>query len=254
MDLQLTGKNVLVTGSGQGIGRAIGHCFAGEGANVAFHYNASERGAIDAATRAREAGVKAISVGGDIADMAQVKDVIAEVHASLGTIDVLVNNAAFCVTQRFLESDPADWKRQVDVTVIGMFNVTQAALPDLVACGNGSIVNILGDSGRVGESRAIVTSATRASTLGFTKGLAKEFGPSGVRANSISLGLVRSPHTEADLAPVSEDIMKRIVNAYPLRRLGEMDDVPPLVVLMASPLTQWVTGQTMSIDGGYAMV
>lgn len=254
MDMQLAGKNVLVTGSGQGIGRAIGLSFADEGANVAFHYRASMEGAVDAATRARETGVKAVSVGADISDLTQVKNLIDEVHSSLGAIDILVNNAAFCVTQRFLESNPADWKRQVDVTVIGMFNVTHAALPDLIACGKGAIVNILGDSGRVGESRAIVTSATRSSALGFTKGLAKEFGRSGVRANSVSLGLIKSPHTEDDLASVSEDVMKRIVRAYPLGRLGEMDDVPPLVVLMASPLTEWVTGQTVSIDGGYAMV
>jgi NAD(P)-dependent dehydrogenase (short-subunit alcohol dehydrogenase family) len=125
-------------------------------------------------------------------------------------------------------------------------------LPDLVARA-GSIVSIAGDSGRVGESRAVITSTCRASTYGLTKALAKEFGRNGVRANCVSLGLVRSPSVENHfLGDASDEFLARLVKAYPLRRLGEMDDVVPAVLLLASPAASWITGQVLSVNGGYA--
>lgn len=109
MDLQLTGKNVLITGSGQGLGRALGLGFAREGANVAFHYNSSAAGAQDAAADAAELGVKTIAVGGDLRDATAVAQMVERTEAKLGPIDVLVNNAAVTAKQRFLDSAPQDW-------------------------------------------------------------------------------------------------------------------------------------------------
>lgn len=253
MDLQLQGKNVLVTGAGQGIGRAIGTAFANEGSNVAFHYLSSGDGAKEAAAEAAALGVRACAIAGDLADYDSTVELVAAARRELGRIDILVNNAAYTSSGPFIKARQADWRRQVDVTVIGMMQVTQAVLPDLIESENGAIVTMAGDSGRVGESRAVITSTCRASAYGFTKAIAKEFARDGVRANCVSLGLVRSPSVQKHfLSQISDDLMERVVKAYPLRRLGEMSDVTPVVLLLASPITGWITGQVLSVNGGYA--
>lgn len=252
MDLQLRGKNVLVTGAGQGIGRRIAEAFASEGANVAFHYHSSAAGALEAADACRRLGVSAAAVAADLTDRDSVESALATVRSEIGQLDVLVNNAAYTGTGPFLDSSDDDLVRQVNTVVTGTLRVTRAVLPDLVARA-GSIVSIAGDSGRVGESRAVITSTCRASTYGLTKALAKEFGRNGVRANCVSLGLVRSPSVENHfLGDASDEFLARLVKAYPLRRLGEMDDVVPAVLLLASPAASWITGQVLSVNGGYA--
>lgn len=254
MDLHLQGKNVLVTGSGQGIGRALGAAFAAEGANVAFQYLSSDAGAKEAAHDAVALGVRACAVPADISDRESVANLVETVHQELGRVDILVNNAAYTATGPFLEASPDDWSRQVDVTVVGMLQVTQAVIPDLIERGSGAIVTMAGDSGRVGESRAVITSTCRASAYGFTKAVAKEFARNGVRANCVSLGLVRSPSVASHfLNEMSDDMVARVTKAYPLSRLGEMADVVPAVLLLASPASSWITGQVVSINGGYAM-
>lgn len=253
MDLQLDGKNVLVTGAGQGIGRRIGEAFAAEGANVAFHYHRSADGANEAVEQCRNAGVSACAVKADLSSADDLAAALDAVHESLGGVDVLVNNAAYTATGPFLEITDADIDQQVATVVAGTLRMTRAALPDLRER-RGAVVSIAGDSGRVGESRAVVTSTCRASTYGFTKALAKEFGRDGVRANCVSLGLVRSPSvTNHFLGDATPEFMARLVKAYPLRRLGEMDDVVPAVLLLASPVAGWITGQVLSVNGGYAM-
>ena len=164
MDLQLSGTNVLVTGAGQGLGRALGLGFAGEGANVAFHFNSSTQGAQTAAAEAAGLGVEAISVGGDLRDPDAVAGIVQRTETELGPIGVLVNNSAVTKRQRFLESTPQDWAPQVDVTVTGTLQITHAVAKRMAVRGTGSIVNLMGDSGRVGESGLLVTAAARSST------------------------------------------------------------------------------------------
>jgi NAD(P)-dependent dehydrogenase (short-subunit alcohol dehydrogenase family) len=253
MDLGLAGKNVLVTGAGQGIGREIGMGFAGEGANVVFHYRSSGAGAEEASRQAAALGVSAHAIAGDLGDEHDIGRIVEEAHERLGRIDILVNNAAYTNTGPFLDPDIADWRRQIDTTVLGTLLITQALLPDLISAGDGAIVTMAGDSGRVGESRSVVTSACRASAYGFTKAIAKEFARNGVRANCVSLGLVRSPSVDNHfLGEATEEFVGRVIKAYPLRRLGEMQDVVPSVMLLASPQSSWITGQVLSINGGYA--
>lgn len=253
MDLELSGRNVLITGSGQGIGRAVGLAFAAEGANVAFHYHSSDAGAAQAAQEAQALGVRSIAVGADIASSSDVDGMVTQVHDGLGPVDILVNNAAFTSMGPFGSAPVAETQQQVNVTVLGMLLVTQAFLGDLSASSGGAVVTMAGDSGRVGESRAVVTSACRASAYGFTKALAKECARDGLRANCVSLGLIRSPNVmDHFLGDASDELVARITKAYPLRRLGEMSDVVPAVLMLASPRTGWVTGQVLSVNGGYA--
>jgi 3-oxoacyl-[acyl-carrier protein] reductase len=253
MDLQLSGKNVLVTGSGQGLGQALGLGFAREGANVAFHYNSSAEGAQKAAAEASELGVKAIAVGGDLRDAAAVASIVERAETELGPIDVLVNNSAVTKKQRFLESTPEDWAPQVDVTVTGTLQITHAVAKLMAARKSGSIVNLMGDSGRVGESGLLVTATARSTTVGLTRSLAKELARFGIRANAVSLALVRTDNFDAHAGTPEAEQMKKILAQYPLRRVGHPDDITPMVLLLASPLSAWTTGQVVSVNGGYAM-
>jgi len=254
MDLRLGGKVVLVTGAGQGLGRAIGSAFAREGAHVAFHYHSSASGADAAASEARALGVKALAVGADLRVDAAVTTAVEMVDRELGPIDVLVNNAAATQRKPFLETTPEEWAPQVDVTVTGTLRITQAVARGMAKRGSGAIVNLMGDSGRVGESGLLVTGTTRASTVGLTRSLAKELARHGIRANCVSLALVQTDSLEAHAGGVDDERMKKILAQYPLRRVGRPDDVTPMILLLASPLSGWTTGQVVSVNGGYAMV
>lgn len=254
MDLQLTGKNVLITGAGQGVGRAIAESFVAEGANVAFGYHSSAEGAEEGAAEARAAGVKAIAVRADLASKDDVENLVTTTTEQLGPIDVLVNNAAYTEPGPFLGLDADALVKMLDVTVVGMFRLTQAVVRQMVENGGGSVVSLMGDSGRVGESKLSAVATSRSSTMGLMKSVAKEFGRNGIRANTVSLGLVQSEKFEHHTGHADDERMKRIVNLYPLRRVGVTSDVPPMVLLLASPLSGWTTGQTVSVNGGYSMV
>jgi NAD(P)-dependent dehydrogenase (short-subunit alcohol dehydrogenase family) len=258
VDLQLGGRVVLVTGAGQGLGREIGLAFAREGAHVAFHYHSSATGAEEAAAEAGKLTGAALAVQADIRSDDEVAAMVEAVESQLGPIGVLVNNAAATGAKPFLNTTPDDWAFQVDVTVTGTLRVTQAVARRMVERQDGVLVNLMGDSGRVGESGLSVTATTRASTMALTKSLAKELARHGIRANCVSIGLVQTDRFDehAQLSGAGtpdEERMKKILSFYPLRRLGHPSDISPLVLLLASPLSGWTTGQVISVNGGYAM-
>jgi len=253
VDLELTGKVVLVTGAGQGLGREIGLAFAREGARVAFHYRSSGTGAEEAAAEAGRLTGAALAVQADVRSDDDVAAAVEAVESQLGPIDVLVNNAAATGAKPFLDTTPDDWAFQVDVTVTGTPRVTQAVARRMVERKSGVIVSLMGDSGRVGESGLSVTATTRATTMALTKSLAKELARHGIRANCVSIGLVRTDRFDEHARAPDEERMKKILAQYPLRRLGLPSDVAPLVLLLASPLSGWITGQVISVNGGYAM-
>ena len=255
MDLNLGDKTVLVTGGGKGLGRAIGLAFAAEGANVAFHYNASAKGAEEAAKEAAALGVRAVAVGADLADGAAVNAAVDAVKAELGPIDILINNSAVTHSKPFLETTEEDWAPQIDITVAGTLRVTQAVAKQMVDSKvQGSIVSLMGDSGRVGESRLLVTATTRSTTVGLTKSLAKELARYKIRANAVSIALVQTGSgLDAHTGKADDEKIKRILAAYPLRRFGRPEDVTPTILLLSSPLSSWTTGQVVSVNGGYSM-
>jgi NAD(P)-dependent dehydrogenase (short-subunit alcohol dehydrogenase family) len=254
MDLQLIGVTALVTGSGQGLGKEIGLAFAREGANVAFLYRSSGEGAEAAAASARASGVKSVAVAADLRDSSIITRALDEVESALGPIGVLVNNSAVTQNKLFLETSEDEWLAQVDVTVTGTLRIVHQVVGRMVGHDDGgSIVSLMGDSGRVGEARLLVTATTRSSTVGLTKSVAKEFARFGIRANAVSIGLVRTDNFDVHAGGAEDERMRKIVAQYPLRRLGCADDITPTVLLLASPRSSWTTGQVVSVNGGYAM-
>jgi NAD(P)-dependent dehydrogenase (short-subunit alcohol dehydrogenase family) len=168
----------------------------------------------------------------------------------LGGLTILVNNAGLALRKRFVETTPDEWRRQIDTCLYGAIHTCHAAAPLLEASRNGRIISLMGDSSRVGESGLSIVAAARSGVIALMKSLAREMGRSGTTANSVSLGLVETPHDKAWVDANRE----KLVKFYPLRRLGQSADVAPMVTLLASDHGGWITGQVISISGGFSMV
>ena len=250
MDLGLTGKVALVTGAGRGVGREIAASLAREGASVAINYRSSAKDAEELAAEITKAGGKAKAYKADVADFAAVSAMIDAVVKDFGGLNILVNNAGLALRQRFVETKPEDWHRQIDACLYGAIHCSHAAAPHLEAAKDGRIVAVIGDSSRVGESGLAIVAAARAGVVALMKSLAREFGRSGTTCNTISLGLVETDH-DKDWVEANRE---KLVKLYPVRRLGQAGDVAPMVSLLASPSSGWITGQVISISGGYSMV
>src|SRR4051794_14324180 len=250
MDLGLNGRVALVTGAGRGVGRAIALTLAREGASVAVNYRASAKDADALAAEIAATGGKAKAYQADVADFAAVSAMVAAVVKDFGALNILVNNAGLAKRQRFVETRPDDWHSQIDACLYGAIHCCHAAAPHLETAKDGRIISLIGDSSRVGESGLAIVAAARAGVVALMKSLAREFGRSGTTANAISLGLVETDH-DKDWVEANRE---KLVKLYPVRRLGQAGDVAPMVALLASPHSGWVTGQVLSISGGYSMV
>jgi 3-oxoacyl-[acyl-carrier protein] reductase len=250
MDMGLHGKIALVTGAASDVGREIALSLAAEGAGVAVNYRSSgkEADAIVAEIKAKGGNAKAYQA--DVADFAAVNTMVDGIVKDFGGLNILINNAGIAKRQRFVETTPQDWHRQIDACLYGAIHCCHAAAPHLEAANNGRIVAVIGDSSRVGESGLAIVAAARAGVVGLMKSLAREFGRSGTTANTVSLGLVETTH-DKEWVDANREKLTRL---YPVRRLGLPNDVAPVVTLLVSPHAGWITGQVLSVSGGYSMV
>jgi NAD(P)-dependent dehydrogenase (short-subunit alcohol dehydrogenase family) len=250
MDLKLKGKVALVTGGARDVGREIALTLAAEGAAVAVNYRSSVDAAQAVVEMIETKGGRALAWRADVADYDAVRAMMSGVVDTLGGLNILVNNAGLAARRRFVETTRADWQRQIDVCLYGAIHCCHAAAPHLETAGNGRIISVVGDSSRVGESGLAIVAAARAGVIALMKSLAREFGRSGTTANAVSLGLVASAHDRDWL----EANRERLTKLYPLRRLGQADDIAPMVALLASDHASWITGQVISISGGFSMI
>ena len=250
MDLALNGKIALVTGGASDVGREIALGLAAEGASVAINYRSSRADADRVVADIAANGGKAAAYQADVSDFAAVKAMTDAIVKDFGGLNILINNAGLAKRQRFTETTPEDWRLQIDSCLYGAIHCCHAAAPHLEAAKNGRIVAVIGESSRVGESGLAIVAAARAGVLGLMKSLAREFGRSGTTANTVSLGLVETAHDKGWV----EENREKLIRLYPARRLGMPDDVAPMVALLASPHSGWITGQVLSISGGYSMV
>jgi NAD(P)-dependent dehydrogenase (short-subunit alcohol dehydrogenase family) len=250
MDMQLKDRVALVTGGTRDVGRQIALILAAEGAAVAVNYRDSADEAATVVAEIRAQGGKANSYRADLADHAAVQAMIQQIVADFGGLNILVNNAGLAIRKPFKDTTPEEWRHQIDVNLLGAIHLCHAAGPHLEKGGDGRIIAVVGDSSRVGESGLSIVGAARAGVIVLMKSLAREMGRAGVTANTVSLGLVETGH-DPEWLNANRD---RLVRLYPVRRLGRPDDVAPTVALLASPRSGWITGQVISVSGGYCMV
>jgi NAD(P)-dependent dehydrogenase (short-subunit alcohol dehydrogenase family) len=251
VDLNLKGKVALVTGGGRDIGREISLALGREGAFVAVNYLHAKAEAEAAVADIQRAGGRAAPYPGDITDYGVVTRMVSDVVRDHGRLDILVNNAGFIESRLFLESRPEEWGRQVDVGLYGVLNCCHAAGPRMVEQRGGRIINIVGDSARVGQPRLSITAAARGGVITLARTLARELGRADVTINTLALGYVETSHSDQAWLAANRD---KILSSYAIRRLGRPSDVAPFVAFLASEHAGWVTGQTISVSGGYTTV
>jgi 2-hydroxycyclohexanecarboxyl-CoA dehydrogenase len=264
MDLKLAGKSVIVTGAGSNIGRAIALGFAREGANLTVAEIDAGRGE-KVAAEARSAGGTAIDVRTDVTRWEDVQALVKTVESRFGRVDVLVNNVGWTRDALFVEKPREEWEREIQLNLWGMINCTRAVLDGMIARKSGAIVSLGSDAGRMGEFREGVYAACKAGVIALSKSLAREVGRHGIRLNVVCPGMTM-PTSDDDIGELSmwraaenrgfmtDEMKARIAKVYPLRRLATPDDIVGAVLFFASDGAGFITGQTLSVSGGYTMM
>ena len=253
--MKLRGKTALVTGGGRGIGRAIALGLAQEGAQVAVLDILADNAA--AVAREIEAtGVKALALPADLTKRAQVDRAIADTLAQFGQIDILVNNAGWDRMEMFLDSEEETWDKIIAINFKGMLYVCKAALPSMVARGQGKVISIASDAGRAGSTGEAVYAGTKGAIIAFSKTLAREMARHKITVNVVCPGLTETPLLQGirEQSPKTEKVIEAVTRAIPLGRVGQPEDIAGAVVYLASPAADFVTGQTLSVSGGLTMV
>lgn len=249
----LEGKVALITGAARGIGKALAVKFANEGADIAFTDLALNDDMM-AGIKATEAeiaalGVKCIGYAGNAADFAQTEEVVAQIKADFGHIDVLVNNAGITKDGLMLRMTEAQWDAVINVNLKSAFNFTHALIPIMMRQRGGSIINMASVVGVHGNAGQANYSASKAGMIALAKSVAQEMGPKGIRANAIAPGFIETAMTAALSDEIKADWMKKI----PLRRGGKPEDIADVATFLASDLSSYVTGQVIQVDGGMNM-
>ena len=239
-------KIALITGGSRGIGAACVRAFAEDGYSVAFLYNNSREKAEALVQQLRAEGRDVSAYRCDVADPAQVKNVITEILRTYRRIDALVNCAGIAHIGLFTDMTEDEWDRLFAVNVRSAFSVTKAVLPGMISRQNGAIVSVSSMWGEVGASCEVAYSATKAALIGLTKALAKEVGPSGVRVNCVTPGVI-----DTDMnAQLTDDDRAALSDETPLGRTGSAEEVAKTILFLCGEDASFITGQIIGVSGG----
>lgn len=262
MELGLKGKTVIVTGGASNIGRGITLCFAKEGTNLVIA-DLDEKQAGKVVEEVKALGSKAIVVKTDVTDYANVEAMVQKTIDEFGAVDVLVNNVGWDLQQLFIDTTPDFWDKIIAINYRSVLNCAKAVLGHMIERNSGVILSTGSDAGRIGEFREAVYGGTKGAVIAFTKAVAREVGRYNVRLNVVCPG-VTIPKDEDEYGDDSgwklsrgfftDEIMGKIIKAYPLRRLGTSEDIGNAMVFLASDAANFITGQTLSVSGGYSMM
>ena len=233
-------KTALITGAGGGIGAAIAKRLAKDGYTPILHSNTKD------CTAAAES-LHGIALRADLAEQSQLEAMVQEALARVGSIDVLVNNAGISVSGLLTDIDVQTRRRLFDVNVLAAIECTRLLLPSMIHRKSGCIVNISSMWGQVGASCEVDYSAAKAALIGFTKALAQEVAPSGIRVNCIAPGVIRTPMLDC----YDEETLESLAAETPLGRLGTPEDIAGAAVFLCSEQAGFITGQVLGVNGGF---
>ena len=261
MDLNLREKVAIVTGAGRGIGRAIALTFAKEGAYVVVN-DIDLTAAKEVSKDISSLGSRSLAVKADVTDYNQVNMMFSQTLDDFGKVDILVNNAGIVydaggpISKKLFENSlPEEWHREINLILYGTLNCIKSAIGHMIRQKSGRIVNIASDLGRTntGVKGASIYSAAKGGVIALTKSIATEVATYGITMNTVCPGLVRTTRaSQGD--EYFKDNEKKALEAIPLGRVGEPDDIAKLVVFLSSDVAGWITGQSYSVNGGRVMI
>jgi 3-oxoacyl-[acyl-carrier protein] reductase len=245
--IDLSNRVALVTGGSRGIGRAVSELLGRAGARVAVNYVTGQRAAESLVEEIRAGGGEAMALAGDVSDAAEARRLVESAVAAWGRLDILVNNAGVWEEDRAGRGDVAVWDRTLAVNLRGAFLVTDAAVPHLEKT-EGSIVFVSSTAGQRGEAQHSAYAATKGGLVSYTKSLAAELGPRGIRVNCVAPGWVETDLTREALA--DPDRRRDIEAAIPLGRVAQPPDIAGPVLFLVSDLARHVQGEVLNVNGG----
>ncbi|RXP57075.1 3-oxoacyl-[acyl-carrier-protein] reductase [Lutibacter sp. HS1-25] len=242
----LENKTALITGASRGIGRGIATSFAKQGANIAFTYNASVEAAQALEKELEAYGIKAKGYQSNAANYDAAQQLAADVLKEFGSIDVLINNAGITKDNLLMRISEEDFDSVIEVNLKSVFNLTKAVIRPMMKQRGGSIINMSSVVGLKGNAGQANYAASKAGILGFTKSVALELGSRNIRCNTIAPGFIETEMTEK----LNPEVVQGWRDSIPLKRGGTAEDVANACVFLASDMSAYITGQTLSVDGG----
>jgi len=242
----LENKTAIITGATRGIGRGIALMYAKQGANVAFTYSSSVEAANALEQELQAFGVKAKGYQSNAANFDAAQELVNEVISEFGTVDILINNAGITKDNLLMRISEADFDQVIEVNLKSVFNLTKAVIRPMMKQRSGSIINMSSVVGLKGNAGQANYAASKAGIIGFSKSVALELGSRNIRSNVIAPGFIETEMT----AKLDEKVVEGWRNEIPLKRGGTPDDIANACVFLGSDMSAYITGQTLSVDGG----
>ena len=257
MDLGLKGKVAIITGGGSGIGRIIAHTLADEGANIVIA-DVNEEEANKVAREVKERVAGSLAVKTDVSRLEETDKMVKSTFDQFGKVDIFIHAAVAFSVQPFMKTSPGDWEKVVKVAQFGAMNCSRSVLEHMISAKSGRIIFLGSDAGRIGDAYQPIYAGAKGGIMAFAKSLAQDVGRYGITVNVVSPSLVITEESKDILTKMygldDEKRAQKLYSAYPVRRLGTPEDVAGMVVFLASEKASNITGQTISVNGGFCMV
>lgn len=251
MDMHLSGKTALITGGASGLGRESARYLVREGVRIVIA-DQNEVHIHETVAELQSMEGEATGFALDVRDYAANESLARFAVDTFGSLDVVIAGAGVGGgNQFFVDTQPEDWNPILDINVRGVMNTNRAVAPYMIEQGSGSIINIASEAGKVGEKRIVAYAASKGAVMSFSKALATEMGRYHIRVNAVCPGVTRTAMTAAKFGNPGDETYDRSAKFYPLGRLGEPEDIASVITLLASEQSGWVTGQCISINGGF---